>query len=151
LAKRIHYCKIPLRLITIEGDGYHLMVSARVNGLKANMLVDTGASKTVFDVNRIRKFLNKKKKKEDFQIFPQLSTGLGTNNLESRITSVDKFQIGKYTVPDFPAILLDLTHVNQSYEMLKIKPIDGVIGSDLLFELKAQINYSNRTLKIFLK
>jgi hypothetical protein len=145
----VRYCKIPLRLVTIEGDGYHLMVSAVVNGKKANMLIDTGASKTVFDLNRIPSFLKSKKKKEKFERFPQLSTGLGTNSLESHVTQIDKFQIGKYVTHDFQAILLDLAHVNETYELLKIRPIDGVIGSDLLVQLKAQINFLSKTLKIY--
>jgi hypothetical protein len=48
-----------------------------------------------------------------------------------------------------PAIVLDLSHVNKSYEMIGLKPIDGVIGSDLLMKLKARIDFLAKTLKIY--
>ena len=149
MASRNTSCKIPFRLVSIEGDGFHIMVPAYVNGKKANMLIDTGASKTVFDLNRIRTFLSHEI--TDFALSPQLSTGLGTNTLESRTTLVDKFRLGKFVMRNYNAILLDLTHVNQSYELLKLKPIDGVIGSDLLVQLKAQINFKDKILKIYPK
>ncbi|OQA10334.1 MAG: hypothetical protein BWY67_01178 [Bacteroidetes bacterium ADurb.Bin397] len=43
-------------------------------------------------------------------------------------------------------VLLDLSHVNQSYEILKLKPVDGVIGGDLLKRYEAIIDYSKKTL-----
>jgi uncharacterized protein (TIGR00730 family) len=145
------YCIIPLRLAAMEGEGYHLMASLKINGRNANMLVDTGASKTVFDVTRVQAFLKKKGAAMPVEPFPHLSTGLGTNSLESHVTILRKLQLGDYTAHDFQAILLDLAHVNDSYKHLKIKPIDGVLGSDLLLQLQAQINYRNKTLKIFFR
>lgn len=113
------------------------------------MLIDTGASKTVFDVNRIKLFL--KKQVDNFEVHPQMSTGLGTNSMESRVTNLEKFRIGSFTVRNYQAVLLDMTHINQSYSLLKLKPIDGVIGSDLLVHLRAQINFGNKTLRILPK
>ena len=51
---------LPLKLLIIEGDGFHIMLHAKINGKKAAMLIDTGASKTVFDLNRITKFVGEK-------------------------------------------------------------------------------------------
>jgi predicted aspartyl protease len=45
---------IPLELMNIEGDGYHLMIEAEVNEKTVRLLVDTGASKTVFDKTRLQ-------------------------------------------------------------------------------------------------
>jgi hypothetical protein len=141
------YWKIPFRLIDIEGDGFHIVIPSHINGRKANMLIDTGASKTVFDLTRIKSFL--KKEDTNFELHSRLSTGLGTSTLESHVTTVGTFSIGKFTIRNYPAVLLDLAHINQSYGQLKIKPIDGVIGSDLLVHLRAQINFLNNTLKIY--
>jgi predicted aspartyl protease len=143
------YCKIPFRLIDIEGDGFHIVIPAHINGRKANMLIDTGASKTVFDLNRINSYM--KEEVQNFAVSPQLSTGLGTNSMKSHVTCIDKFRLGTFVVHHYPAILLDMTHINQSYNLLGIKPIDGVIGSDLLVHLRAQINFGSNTFKIYPK
>jgi hypothetical protein len=147
LAAKKNYCKIPFRLISIEGEGYHIMVRVKINGSFANMLIDTGASKTVFDLTRIKGFL--KDGKTDFEKYPQLSTGLGTSTLESHFTQIESFSIGNYKLKNYTAVLLDLAIINQSYKLLKITPIDGVIGSDMLVQLKAQINFPSKSMKLY--
>jgi hypothetical protein len=111
------------------------------------MLIDTGASKTVFDLSRIKDFLGEEQ--EAFRKNPQLSAGLGTTTLESHMTILRSFSLGGYRARRFPAILLDLDNINKSYASIGLKPIDGVIGSDLLKLLRAQVNYLSGTLKIY--
>lgn len=136
--------EIPIRILPIENDGFHLVIKVEVNNRKANMLIDTGASKTVFDRNRITNFV------EDtaFDLNDKLSTGLGTSTMESHITTIKKLRIGNIALSNYKTILLDLSHVNHSYQQLSIKPIDGVIGSDLLKDYKAVINYGKQVLKL---
>jgi predicted aspartyl protease len=136
--------KIPLKLLAIEGDGTHLMIVAKINGKKAKLLVDTGASRTVFDINRISKFTGKKK----FNKNQQLSTGLGTNSMQSHNTLLKKFEIGKLKIENFDAILLDLKHVNESYERIGLGTIDGVLGGEILVTFKAVIDYGKKQLKL---
>jgi len=135
---------IPLKFLTIEGDGTHLLIILKINGKKAKMLVDTGASKTVFDVNRISKFTGKKK----FNKNKLFSTGLGTNSMKSHNTILKKIEIGKIKMEDFDAILLDLKHVNESYEILGFGNIDGVLGGEILVKYKAVIDYGKKQLKL---
>lgn len=135
---------IPLKFLSIEGDGIHLLISVKINGKKAKMLVDTGASKTVFDINRISKFTGKKK----FGKNEQLSTGLGTNSMQSHNTLLKKIEIGKFIIKDFDAILLDLSHVNESYEKIGLGSIDGVLGGEILVNFKAVIDYGKKQLKL---
>jgi len=139
--------KIPLHVVSLEAEGFHLFVNVKLNNKTANLLLDTGASKTVFDVNRINNF--KRKSKKQFEILDKLSTGLGTNSMESSFTKIKKFTISdELILNDFTAILLDMGHVNESYKMLNIQPIDGVLGSDLLMQYKAVINYKTKILKL---
>jgi hypothetical protein len=138
--------KIPLHIVSLDAEGFHLFIHAELNGKPANMLLDTGASKTVFDINRISKLIRKRKK--TFESFEKLSTGLGTNTMESHFTVFKLFTISGLIIENYTAILLDMAHVNQSYEMLKIQPIDGILGSDLLMKYKAVIDYKNKILKL---
>lgn len=136
--------EIPIHIYTIENDGFHLLIEALVNNKKANMLIDTGASQTVFDMTRITGFVDE----IDFDLNDKLSTGLGTNTMESHITIIRKIKMGSIIIKNYEAILLDLGHVNASYKKLKLKPIDGVIGSDLLLGFRAIIDYHKQTLKL---
>ena len=49
---------------------------------------------------------------------------------------------------NYKTILLDLSHVNNSYEQIKLKPVDGVLGSDLLLKYSAVIDYDKKILKL---
>lgn len=40
---------IPLQILPIENDGFHLMIVVKINRKNANLIIDTGASRTVFD------------------------------------------------------------------------------------------------------
>lgn len=135
---------IPLKFLAIEGDGTHLLIAIKINGKKANMLVDTGASRTVFDINSISKFTSKKK----FGKNNQLSTGLGTNSMQSHNTILKKIKIGKLNIENFEAILLDLKHVNESYEKIGLGTIDGVLGGEILVNFKAVIDYGKKQMKL---
>lgn len=108
------------------------------------MLIDTGASKTVFDKNRINNFVEE----TEFDLNDKLSTGLGTNTMESHIATIKEMSLGDITIANYKTILLDLGHVNHSYQQLSIKPIDGVIGSDILKEFRAVINFGKKVLKL---
>lgn len=135
---------VPLKFLTIEGDGTHLLISIKINGRKAKLLVDTGASKTVFDIKRIANFTRKKK----FAKNEMLSTGLGTNTMKSHNTVLKKIEIGKILIEDFESILLDMSHVNESYEKLGLGTIDGVLGGEILVKYKAIIDYGKKQLKL---
>ncbi|NTW33999.1 MAG: hypothetical protein HGB12_15515 [Bacteroidetes bacterium] len=138
--------KIPIRLIQLEADGFHLFINAEINGKVANLLVDTGASKTVFDITRVSKFLRKRKK--SFEQFNSLSTGLGTSTMESHFTTFKTFCISELKLEQYNAILLDMAHVNESYSLLGMPELDGVLGSDLLMKYNAVIDYKKLLLKL---
>lgn len=55
--------KIPIKIIELEPESFHLFIECKINRKLANILVDTGASKTVFDINRIPNFIGKEEKK----------------------------------------------------------------------------------------
>ncbi|HLG04210.1 MAG TPA: retropepsin-like aspartic protease [Bacteroidia bacterium] len=135
---------VPVRLLSIEGDGYHLLVRIRINGKNANVILDTGASKTVFDLKRIAGFLKAEKMTEN----DRLSTGLGTASMESQLVFLQKISIGTFVLENFPAVVLDLSHVNTAYHTLGLSLVDGVIGSDILEACNAVIDYGKKTLTL---
>ncbi len=132
--------RIPLRLVHVDEQGYHIFVRAMINGRIANLLVDTGASKTVFDSNRIEKFASKNTMVKNDQI----STGLGTNSMQSHTIELKRMKLGDLILKKAEIFLLDLSHVNETYVKLNYKPLDGVLGGDILKKYNAVIDYKKK-------
>ena len=134
---------VSLKILKLEG-GFHLLISLRINGMPARMLVDTGASHTVFDKRQIGRFLTSEK----LESHDRLSTGLGTNDMKSHLLVIRKMILGGVEVRNYKAVVMDLSHVNTAYAEMKQKPIDGVLGSDLLKKYRAVIDYGKRHLHL---
>ncbi len=137
---------IPIEVTVIEDDGFHLMIAVEVNGLPARMLLDTGASRSVFDLERISRFFTSSR--PDFEANEKLSTGLGTRDMQSQALYLKELKIGELRIRKYPAVVLDMSHVNLSYSELDLPPIDGVIGSDILMKYGALINYGKMMMRI---
>ena len=138
---------IPIKKINVEHGGVHLSVIMKVNGKNARMVLDTGASRTVFDFHLIKTFV-KTPEIIDSEI---LSAGIGTTEMKSHFITIKKLQIGKRIIQNYHAVLLNLEHVNLAYANAGIKKIDGILGGDILMDLKAVIDYSKMELKISLR
>lgn len=135
---------IPFKVLSIGGEGFHLMMKLYINRKVANVIIDTGASKTVFDRKRILKFVSDKK----FDKHDNLSSGLGTNSMKSEFTTIKKIRIGTLEIVNYQMVLLDLSHVNKSYHQVGLPQVDGVLGSDILLKYKAVIDYEKKKLKL---
>lgn len=129
--------KLPIRVLDIEGDGFHLLTDILINNVPSVLLIDTGASKSVLDSNRIQQFVPL----SEFEVNDQLSTGLGTNSMTSHSTIIENIKMGDIEIPHYKVVIIDLSHVNESYLKLGLQPIDGVLGSDLLLKFNAVIDY----------
>lgn len=135
---------IPIKILDIAGDGFHLMIKLYINKKAANVILDTGASKTVFDKTRIGKYVAD----NTFEKHDSLSSGLGTSTMASELVVIKKMKMGELEIKNYKTILLDLSHVNQSYSQIGLKQIDGVLGSDLLLKYNAVIDYEKKILKL---
>lgn len=137
--------KVPLELLNLHDDGFHLLVEVVVFGQSFKAVLDTGASKTVFDKTSIEQHIND----GDLLISDKLSTGLGTNNMESHTITLPLIKIGSFKLQNFEAAVLDLSTINQAYISLNLPPVIGVIGGDVLQSYNAIINYGKLQLKLF--
>ncbi len=133
---------IPLTLIPIEPDGFHLMLHAFINGYKANVLIDTGASKTIMDLSRAQYYLDN----PDIKPFDKFFTGLGAGRIKTYVTSIPKIAIGNQELIDLDIVLIDMAPINASYAVYDLPRIDMVLGGDLLVKLNAVIDYPGKRL-----
>lgn len=135
---------LSIQITDIQGDGFHLMIDVKVKRKKLRLLIDSGASRTVFDETRMKFHF------PDINLLTldRLSTGLGTSTLQGNYTVLSSITLGKHKIEKYKAVVLDLQHVNESYHQIDVQKIDGVLGSDLLKELNAVINYGDATLTL---
>ena len=138
------YIEVPMQLLDIEGEGFHIMVKGLIHGKEANFLIDTGASRSVFDPITISNFI------DDIQFEKKegLTAGVGSSDLESATFKIDTFSLGALEITDYEAVALDLENIHEMYGKLKLPHIDGIIGGDLLKKYKAVINYRNKKLRL---
>ena len=135
--------QLPIRLLDIEGEGFHVMISGKINGMEANFLVDTGASRSVFDPTVIARFVEN----PQFEKKIGITAGVGGSNLESSTFTINSLMFGDTEIKDYEAVALDLENVHETYQKLGLPAIDGIIGGDLLYLFKATINYRLRKIR----
>ena len=138
------YIEVPLQLIDIEGEGFHIMVTGMIHGKEANFLIDTGASRSVFDSKTISNFI------DDIQFEKKegLTAGVGSSDLESSTFKIENFSIGDLEITEYEAVALDLENIHEMYGKLGLPCIDGIIGGDLLKRYKSVINYKGKKLRL---
>ncbi len=138
------YIEVPLQLLDIEGEGFHIMVKGTIHGKEANFLIDTGASRSVFDPDTITAFIDD----IQFQKKEGMAAGLGSSDLESATFVIDTFLLGELEIHDYEAVALDMENVHEMYDTLGLPHIDGIIGGDLLKRYKAVINYRYKKMRL---
>ncbi|MBR1512658.1 MAG: clan AA aspartic protease [Bacteroidales bacterium] len=138
------YIEIPIQLLDIEGEGFHIMVKGMIHGKEAHFLIDTGASRSVFDPNTISTFIDNL----EFEKKEGMTAGVGSSDLESSTFTIDTFSIGDLEIHDYEAVALDLENIHEMYEKLGLPHIDGILGGDLLKRYKAIVNYKAKKLRL---
>ncbi|MEM9077053.1 MAG: retropepsin-like aspartic protease [Bacteroidota bacterium] len=133
------YERIPLVLTETN----HFEISARVNGVLGRFILDTGASNTCVDMDKVE-FFKMVSKQTDIK-----AAGAGATEMETLISNKNRIEIGNWSKKKQKIVLFDLVHVNQALTSHNTLPVDGIIGADILKKGKAVIDYDKQCL--FLK
>lgn len=136
--------KTPIIVEHIDGDGFHIFTEVKIGRKRYRALIDTGASKSVFDISASAA-VKKLVKVEDVSTEAQ---GLGTTGMETAVACLAKMKIGDLEVKSLYLGLLDLSHITSMYQNLGIEPFALIIGGDILQEYEAVINYRKGTLTL---
>lgn len=137
--------KIPLEIIQLQPDGFHTLVKIQLLNKTFKMVVDTGASKTVLDKTTL---LESGIAESQLNLTDVLSTGLGTNAMESFFVHIPSVKIGEWQIKKFDFAVLDLSSINYAYRKMNLEPVIGVLGGDILHTYGAVINYKTATLQL---
>lgn len=136
--------KIPLKLIELDSQSFHLIAEAFINDLKLNLVIDTGASKTVFDGRILEPALGT----SDRFSHKIQSAGIMADEIDSKATLADVFRIGDLVIHDFPVIMIDLEAINKLYRKATGESIHGLLGSDFLLSYRADIDYGKLVMEL---
>jgi predicted aspartyl protease len=130
------YTKVKLKLAKTN----HFEIKATINGVKGLFILDTGASSSCVGFEAIDTF---KLVAEESLI---KATGAGATDMETQVSKKNNLKIGSWKEANVALILFNLTHVNTALINHKSKPVDGIIGADILKKAKAIIDYEKKHL-----
>lgn len=130
------YTKIRLTLTKTN----HFEIKATINGVKGLFILDTGASSSCVGFEAIETF-NLIAKDSDVK-----AAGAGAIDMLTQISNKNEVKIGKWKKDKVALILFNLTHVNAALTNYNAKPVDGIIGADILKKAKAVIDYDHKQL-----
>ena len=128
---------VNIEILNLNDDGFHPLVEVVLFNQTFKAVIDTGASRTVLDKTTIETHVDD----TTLLMSDKLSTGLGTNSMESYTLLLDQIQIGDLLISDIEVAVLDLSTINTAYETLSVTPVIGVVGGDILVRYNAIINY----------
>ena len=133
---------IPLKVVQLDPQSFHLLVEASLNNIPVNLVIDTGASRTVFDKKSIVEGLDD----PNIAVQEMRSAGIMADHIESKMALAEVFSIGDLKLKQFPVILIDLDAINRLYMNVTGLVIHGLLGSDFLVKMRAIIDYKKLVL-----
>ena len=130
------YLKIKLKLTKTN----HFEIKATINGVKGLFILDTGASSSCVGFEAIETFKLKVKNSEI------KAAGAGATDMTTQLSKRNNVKIGRWKHEKVALILFNLSHVNTALTNHNAKPVDGIIGADILKKGKAIIDYEKKYL-----
>lgn len=136
--------RVPFRIIELEDASYHLLVQATFNNIfTANLIIDTGASKTILDYAHLNEMVT-----DTEPVQSDLSSGINSYIDMCYSAKLASFSIGKLIIEPYGCVLMDLTHVNQLYTKIGQDQVCGLLGSDFFNRYKATISFARKQLTL---
>ncbi len=136
LLKKEKYKKIKFKVSKTQ----HLLIKVKINGVKGNFILDTGASNSCIGFESVKLF------QLDAQDSNTKASGAGAIGMLTQTAHNNKLELGNWKHSKFDLVIFDLSHVNEALVAYKAKPVDGIIGADILMKGKGIIDYYNHCL-----
>ncbi|PTS93765.1 hypothetical protein DBR11_24630 [Pedobacter sp. HMWF019] len=139
---------VPLKLINLQDDGFHLLMEIVVFGEPHLAVLDTGASRSVFDKTLLEKHLSDDLAVSQENTDENYATTLFSTS-STLMATIPVLKLGGLKLKKYAAVGLDLDSVNATYQQMGHPVIAAIIGGDILFGHKAVINYKKLQLKLY--
>ena len=137
---------IPIEICKIEDDlrdGFHILCRVHIRDREFRMLVDTGASMTIFSIKKAKDISD-----NELEINEQKVLSVGTPEIDSKYVVIDQMIIGDIVIDNYKTILIDLKSLNDHFRNNALPLIDGILGGDILMKYNAIIDYEKREITL---
>jgi len=134
--------EICFEIVELEANTYHPLVKAEFTGLDEHWwIIDSGASKSVFDMSLIGYF-------DADECQSVMATGLGKEVVETNSGIIPEFKIGGFNFGPLKVALVNFQHINDEYAKFSDKKIVGLIGCDFLYSQRAILDFEIAMMKL---
>lgn len=130
--------RIPLKKIKIPGGGLHLICHLYADNFHVAVVIDTGASISVFHEETFSSYFTERDINEDEDDF---SSGISTMIEGHRLGYISGISLEALPLNHEPAGLMDLSHIKNIYQEYFDFQIEGLIGCDMLDKYGAVIDF----------
>jgi hypothetical protein len=136
--------EIPLKIIELEKDNFHILIEGHFGDeVPMYWIIDTGASKTVLDVN-LREYYGII---ESDNIDEYQSAGINQGVMETLVGKMFTMHIDRLKIDELKVALIDLSHVNDIYSKYTSIRIAGLLGGDILRQYNCMIDYEREIMQ----
>ena len=118
----------------------HLLIKAKINGIEGNFILDTGASNSCVGFEGIAYF------ELSASDSNTKAAGAGGVGMATQTSLSNNLKLGRWADKNFGLVIFDMSHVNEALRQYKARPVQGIIGADILLKGKAIIDYYNHCL-----
>lgn len=132
---------IPFELVELEPESFHMLVDATINDEPVKLIVDSGASRSVFD----KSYDSGKRIKG---ISDTVAVGFMSDNVNIELASIPSLIVAGVKFKDFPIALADLSSLRELYKSITGLNVAGLLGCDFLVQNVSSVNF--RSKKIFI-
>ena len=134
--------KIAIFAIELSLMSYHIATHVKIGRRKLRMIIDTGASQTLISSSLAEKL----ELETTLPEIDNITVGIGEGSLTPQFTSLPSCKIGDIRIENLTCLVLPMDHINETYKTIGQKPIDGIIGNDILLLLKSMIDLKTMTI-----
>ena len=132
---------IKLERAQLSDGGIHIIVKGQIDVFPIRMVLDTGASHSVLDLNWVKNNLSH----SEIEAIDDPAHGIGAT-LEVSKVDLPKISIGDLEILDHKVALIDFSTINTVYSREGFDEVQGILGGDILAEYKAIIDYGSMEL-----
>ncbi|NND61947.1 MAG: clan AA aspartic protease [Flavobacteriaceae bacterium] len=133
-----NFIRIPLKRLKTG----HYKLPMKVNNVKGEFILDTGASNSCIGFESIHHF------QMDSEESEVKAAGAGAIDMETKVSHENHLTIGNSQISNVVFVLFNLSHVNSALQQVDENPVHGILGADLLKRLRAVIDYGRNCLYI---
>lgn len=128
---------VPFDVKEIEQASFHPIVAATIAGKQINMILDTGASRTVLSSNLVINFDKTAGDGEE-----AFAAGINAQRMEVEQVVIPSIRIGNLDFFDMLIFSTNLDAVSSLYEQMAGVRIDGLLGCDFLVKYGGVVDFN---------